>query len=290
MTALFGQGVGENLLSRTPIASLTEAIEATLASGTAQIPGTGTPTATQSQPPTPTVGYTPPPTGPTMTAVDGGGPILRSGPSVAAVFFSPPPPIDGYVSDWPGSFNTASNVVFGEGYFSGEADLSVQFKIAWDNSYVFLAAVVKDNKFVQEASGPALYRGDSIEFTVDTQVSRDYADSELDYDDFQLGISPGDFQQTAPEAYVWYPASKRGALPAAILGAVQTADGYILEAAIPWSVFGVVPAVSQHFGFSFSVSDNDAPGYEWQQSMLSNVPGRYWSDPTTWGDIVLILP
>jgi len=37
-------------------------------------------------------------------------------------------------------------------------------------------------------------------------------------------------------------------------------DGYLVEAAIPWSVLGVTPYGGLSMGFALSISDNDAAG------------------------------
>jgi hypothetical protein len=66
-----------------------------------------------------------------------------------------------------------------------------------------------------------------------------------------------------------------------------TATGYNIEAAIPWAQLGVIPATGQHFGFTFSVSDNDTPATTVQETMVSNVATRHLTNPTTWGDLTL---
>ena len=63
---------------------------------------------------------------------------------------------------------------------------------------------------------------------------------------------------------------------------------YRVEAAIPWNVFELSPVNGTHYGFCMSVSDNDNPGENAQQSMVSNVATRHLTDPTTWGDLQLV--
>jgi hypothetical protein len=70
------------------------------------------------------------------------------------------------------------------------------------------------------------------------------------------------------------------------IGSVSSSGLWRLEAAIPRSVLGITPYKGMHLGFAISVSDNDNPGTQ-QESMVSNVPGRMLTDPTTWGDLVL---
>jgi hypothetical protein len=90
------------------------------------------------------------------------------------------------------------------------------------------------------------------------------------------------------EGYLWYPTARAGSVTKIVLEAVLLDDGYRLEAAIPWSTFGVIPYVGQHFGFAFSISDDDQLGTTTQQSMVSTISTRKLTDPTTWGDLTLV--
>jgi hypothetical protein len=74
------------------------------------------------------------------------------------------------------------------------------------------------------------------------------------------------------------------------IAAVRTANGYNVEVAIPWSVFEMIPQANQHYGFAFSVSDNDIDGGIAQQSMISSASTRRLTNPTTWGDLILYRP
>ena len=61
-----------------------------------------------------------------------------------------------------------------------------------------------------------------------------------------------------------------------------TANGYQLEAGIPWSALGVAIADNRMLGFAISVSDNDTPNTADQQTLLSSTPGRDLGNPITW--------
>jgi hypothetical protein len=69
--------------------------------------------------------------------------------------------------------------------------------------------------------------------------------------------------------------------------AIATGDGYQFELAVPWDVFDIEPQENDHYGFGFSISDNDNPAKNVQQSMVSNLPDRVFTHPMTWGDLVL---
>lgn len=217
------------------------------------------------------------------------GPGMRQKFSVAGIYFSKPPTLDGSLSEWGLDRYLVDSVVYGADLRHDPNDLSGNMMIAWDNDYLYIGMRVKDDYYVQNATGINLFKGDSIEVLLDTNVSGDYYLDQLDGDDFQLGISPGSPKPGKnPEAYLWYPTNLEGSKSNVKVGAQSTDDGYRIEMAIPWSVFKVTPKTGSHYGFAVSISDNDKSGENVQQSMVSNVPTRRLTDPTTWGDLTLI--
>jgi hypothetical protein len=182
-------------------------------------------------------------------------------------------------------------VVFDKTNYDGIDDISGRAMIGWDEKNLYLGIRVIDDKYVQKASGSNLFKGDRLDILLDTDVSSDYYLGALNGDDYQLGISPGSpLIKENLEAYLWYPKSIEGGQDNVTIASRARDDGYIIEAAIPWSVFDVSPSNGQHFGFAFSISDNDNPNENIQQSMVSYVPIRTLSDPTTWGDLILVKP
>ncbi len=214
----------------------------------------------------------------------------RSGTSVTAAHVNTPPTIDGDWNDLPNKEYPAEIVVYGASTWKSRDDLAASFRIAWDNTNLYIAAKVRDDKYVQNASGENLFKGDSLEILLDTNVSDDFYSDALNSDDFQLGISGGrpDVNGTR-EAYQWLPANQAGTRSKVKVSATRSeADGITrIEASIPWSLFGVKPTPGMHFGFVFSASDNDAAGQSVQQKMVSNVKTRVLVDPTTLGDLTL---
>jgi hypothetical protein len=214
--------------------------------------------------------------------------LLRAGATVEAVFLDTPLTVDANLSDWQLTPFAADRVVYGAGQRSGSADLSAVFGLGWDNLHLYLWARILDDVYVQTETGINIFRGDSLEILVDADLQGDFHIDRLNGDDYQLGISPGrNNPGEDPEAYLWYPTSKAGPSPNVLIAAQKTSDGYLVEAAIPWSVFGITPQEGQIYGFGFSVSDNDLAGESVQQSMVSNISTRQLSNPTTWGNLVL---
>jgi hypothetical protein len=209
---------------------------------------------------------------------------------VSAYFTAAPPKIDGALADWGNSLGySVPNIV------SGKTENTARYGLRWDKTYLYIAVKVADNIFVQETSGGAnLYKGDSVEILLDANMKGDYCDSTMNGDDYQLGISPGYLQNHASaeqSAYLWSPIHSKGARSFTIsANFTSTPDpaGWLLEARIPWSVFGVSPVEGESYGFVFSVSDNDHPATAQQDGLISTVSKR--SDPFNpmeWGTLNL---
>ena len=244
------------------------------------------PTATAAPPTATTVPPTPVP--PTATTV----PAVRPGPVVKApLLWVAPNRIDANLGDWRTKTEyPIQSVVFGANNYTGASDLSGKFRIGWDYRALYLAVIVVDDKLVQTQHGAQMYKGDDVEIQLDLDYYGDFYVSQCNGDDFQIGLSPGVPPGTAPEAYLWCPRGKARTLPEVEVAVHLTANGYIMEAAIPWSVFGRKPEPGTRMGFALNLSDNDAAGQAIQQTMLSNDPFRRLLDPTTWGTLVFFDP
>lgn len=300
MTALFEP---TEEVPATSAATSTEAPQATEVPTDTPEPS-ATPTEEAAEP---TATETPEEPTPTVDATESlAGPVSRSGPSVTAYYINQPPTIDGGLYDWDVPIQRViDKVVFGADKHSGEADASGTVVVGWNENKLFLGFRVKDDKYVQEATGKNIFKGDSVEILIDAVVSADYYLAELSTDDYQLGITPGKGGFTflgganklaalastgcdpCPEAYLWYPVGAEGPVDMIDIGVKDTGKGYQVELAIPWRLFNIEPYDGAHYGFVLSISDNDNAGTTKQQSMVSNVSTRNFLDPTSWGDLYL---
>ena len=253
------------------------------------------PTPNETQTYTPEASETPtttlPPTQtpiPASTATAAWSPCYRSGERFNANYFSSPPVIDGDWSEWSSTQYPATYVFYGADRWANSDDLSASFQVGWDYQNLYVAAKVGDERYVQNASGADIYKGDSLEILLDANLCGDYYSTDINSgDDFQIGISPGNPGVTGNrEAFLWFPQSQAGSRSVAI-SAIQSGGIYRVEAAIPWSVFGASPFSGQTYGFSFAVSDNDDPSQNVQESMISAVVARRLTNPTTWGTLIL---
>jgi hypothetical protein len=292
MTAIFNptQAINPNIPPTLAPAATNTPLPTTIAGPVTAAPTLVLPTA----PPTATPTFSLPTAAPTSTPAATEiveGPEARPKYSVSATYFSDPPDLDGVFDEWGLEKYPIDNVVYGAGSWKNENDLSATAMLGWDEDNLYLAVNVQDNAYVQNATGENIYKGDSLEVLLDTDVSGDYYSDVLNGDDYQLGISPGSPNPgDDPEAYLWFPESKEGPRPKVKIGVNSVETGYHVEAAIPWSLFQVDPSKGDHYGFALSVSDNDNPDQNVQQSMVSNDPNRSLSDPTTWGDLELVKP
>ncbi len=214
---------------------------------------------------------------------------VRPGPIIYAPRVTSPPTIDGDLGEW--SFMTPisiSNVTYGTGAYRGPQDLSGLLYVAWDETHLYLAFQVTDDRFVQAATGRYLYRGDSTEILVDTSLFADQNVRSLSADDYQLGFSPGNPIGQNTEAWLWYPRALERKATEVRVAALPWAHGYQMEVAVPWTTLGVNPYPGLRLGFNAAISDNDSPGARVQQSLASTSPFRRLTNPTTWGELVLL--
>jgi hypothetical protein len=223
----------------------------------------------------------------TPTSASLGGDTRPNGSPVVAKYLETGPIIDGDLSEWEGTTYSSQQIVFGASNWTGTSDASAQYSAAWDDTNLYIGVIITDDAHVQVSRGRFMYKGDEIEIQLDTDLAGDFTSSVLSADDYQIGLSPGNFSNLGKEAYRWFPRSVEGYLTSPAFSAKKTSTGYNLEARIPWVIFGITPADDARFGFALSISDNDLAGSSVQQSMVSSVSTRKLTDPTTWGTLVL---
>lgn len=229
-------------------------------------------------------------TAPLITAIPPtAAPVMqRGGTLMSAGYINFTPTIDGSWSEWK-DYTTqypVATVVYGKSNWTGPDDLEAAYAMAWDYNYLYLGVKIHDDKYVQNATGQDLYKGDSVELLLDTNLYGDFYYDVLSPDDYQLGISAGK-SGTSPEAFLWFPSNVAGSRSQVVTGYTTETGIYRIESMIPWSVFGVTPYPGLHLGIAVSVSDNDDASSNTQQTMVSSASNRHLLNPTTWGEIVL---
>ncbi len=165
-------------------------------------------------------------------------------------------------------------------------DLSGQVLFAYDEQFLYVAFQVEDDGFVPYGGGDQEYfLGDSPQLSLDMELLSDYEDTSRSRDDWQIDFYP---DPAAPTAMLW----QLGSLSArrfeeAEVAAASSATGYVVEAALPWRSLGANPQPGDRLGLAANINDNDTPGTDAQECIISTAPQRTWNDPTTWGTLFL---
>jgi hypothetical protein len=196
--------------------------------------------------------------------------------TIYGTFLTNAPIIDGDWAEWPGTQYPMDKIVYGGANWSGEADLEASFQIGWDATYLYIASKVHDDKYVQNASGENIFKGDSQEILILNGSTI-----------YQIGWTAGGQVGDSFQSYRWFPSSKAGVLSNLKTGAKQSEGLYKVEVAIPWSDLDITPANGATYRFAISVSDNDDTTANKQQTMMSNSPDRILVDAYSWGYLVL---
>ncbi|MEA2575276.1 MAG: eukaryotic-like serine/threonine-protein kinase [Chloroflexia bacterium] len=229
------------------------------------------------------------------------GPVRTgNGPDIHVPRALQPLTIDGDLADWagaeqwavPASDITYINEKVRDLRWEGPQDLSATFNFAWDDSNFYVGAVVTDDVHVQTGNtrSYSLYNGDDIEIWFDLDLAGDFNTGTGNGDDFQLGLSPGDFASHGPEAVFWNPDRKPDRNKMVTVRAQRRPDnnGYVIEAAVPWLAFGnFQPRPGMGIGFVASAGDNDDPNQPRQELMTSTGNRLQYKQPPTFGMLYL---
>jgi hypothetical protein len=219
----------------------------------------------------------------------------ENGEQMAAIYLATPPEIDGDLSEWDGLFCTyvaaAENISYGgAGSWSGPADLSGRVCYGWDEENIYVALNVEDDIIVQRYIGGNMWMGDHVELWFDTQLQLDFDSTEAGDDDYQIGISPGNFADVPADFVIFAPPSDPAWYKSMVdFAVVQTATGYAAELKIPKPVLRGLRLAEGHFiGATFEPSDTDTPGGSDQELMMSSAPlsSSNWGNPSYWNNLV----
>ncbi len=202
-----------------------------------------------------------------------------------------PPAIDGDLADWPGApFYLSDHIVYAAPDWDARLDLTARWQLAWDTANLYLAVSVTDDRHVQMQTGERLYEGDSVEI----QLDGDYAarSPRLTSAVWQISLSPGDFSAILPASarFRGNAAGQWIAEPgqSVTVAARAVAEGYTLEAAIPWANLNLTPQPHLRLGAALNAIDNDRAGQAIQEVMVSHIATRQYRNPASWGALDLL--
>jgi serine/threonine protein kinase len=231
---------------------------------------------------------TPPPTNTSPPAAIS--PVVTT--NVNAPFFSSAPTVDGNLNEWIGVTSVlVAHRTFTDTSWDGSEDLTAAWQLAWDNNNLYLAVTVLDDFHVQIQSSNLIFQGDSVDMQLDTDRLGDFESNNLSSDDFQITLSPGDFNTLPASVWRWTATDSGSILDAPDHGIIvrtqRTETGYVIEAAVPWRDLNVTPSTGLVLGASFNATDNDQVGTAVQEVFYSHIASRTLLSPNTWGTLTL---
>ncbi len=195
-----------------------------------------------------------------------------------------PPQIDGSLNDWkqePSFILDDKSQVKLMTDWGGLKDLSCTVRVMWDNKYLYLAALVKDNIHSERYTAVDIWNGDSLQFSFDTQRG-------LGTDEFGLALDD------SGQLYKWRWIASRGHSEGAVdsIRAIvkKNGDNMTYEAAVPWNEIlqnGAKPNPNSLLGFSFLVNDSDGESRKgWIE--FSGGIGEGRKDSSMFGELYLM--
>lgn len=169
--------------------------------------------------------------------------------------------IDGDLSDWP----SLPIILLGEesqianGQWRGAQDSHAKIRLSWDDTYLYFAIEVVDDKTVQGtplSSASNIYEQDSLQWAIDIRNDGGEGYSNDNYE-YGFGVAGG-----KPVVYRWYATAgwPVGIAEHADLAVKQQPSGVLVyEAALEWSMLAPLrdPQDGQQVKFNIVLQDND---------------------------------
>jgi len=180
---------------------------------------------------------------------------------------------DGIASMVTSSFVKESNDADG---WQGPYDASALLRLRWDESNLYLAAKILDDVALPTANAQSAYSSDCLEIF----ISPDLDGKRI----LQVLFFPFAESYSGPKCW-WI--QKRSDIESKV-AFKKIADGFQIEAAIPWSGLGIQPKAGMELPFSFSYDDSDIPGGQNRKSVLIwKGDTSNYSSAERWGKLVL---
>ncbi|NLG17729.1 MAG: DUF362 domain-containing protein, partial [Fibrobacter sp.] len=167
--------------------------------------------------------------------------------------------IDGDMTEWsyanPISIDAADQVKSGNNW-NGPSDCSLTGMFMWDETNLYVGVHVRDNvKLTNGATGSSIPNGEGIELYISTypkqyDVTNARGSSYMSEYDHRIAIS----YASVPQAWIL---THNRAVSGFAGSKIETADGYIIEARIPWSSLNNFTS-SRYRQIGLNVAINDA--------------------------------
>lgn len=159
------------------------------------------------------------------------------------------------------------------GTVAGSSDLSGNFGLLWDSSFVYVVADITDD-VVQNDSG-TISDNDSIDLYLD--MNHNHGTS-YGADDFMYQFGYGE------TAFVEH---KHNATSGITVASALRSGGYRIEVKIPWSTLGKTPTSNTTIGLDLMVNDDDNGGARDSQMAWNDGTANAYQNPSLFGDATL---
>lgn len=159
--------------------------------------------------------------------------------------------VDGKADDWADRGLRVTSLPGARGVMRAPEDLDPCFRLGWCREGLLLLAEVRDNVVYESGDAAQLFQGDSLEFFMTPKVGSP--------ESFQVVVAPGATAAQTKPRYRFYDRRKatRGEALALQVAGAKTADGYQVEALLPWKNLKIQPASGLEFGLQVFVNDHD---------------------------------
>ncbi|MES2388838.1 MAG: sugar-binding protein [Bacteroidota bacterium] len=156
------------------------------------------------------------------------------------------------------------------------------FRVSYDNEAIYLAGEVTDEDPLENKNENGdVWNGDAIEFALGLNTGADSARASLGEGDYHIIIKA----TAQPYVYSWAKASK---LAGANVKTTKTADGYSIEARIPYAELGAKPIkAGTVITAEIAIDNGDMKGRKSQIYWNSEKPG-FNERPFMWGHLNVV--
>ncbi|HEX3029946.1 MAG TPA: sugar-binding protein [Clostridia bacterium] len=156
----------------------------------------------------------------------------------------------------------------------------------WDNKYLYLGALVKDNVHSEKHTASDIWNGDSLQFSLDTQ--RGVKSRSVGIDEFGLALD--DSGQLHKWRWIASNGHSEGSVDNISAVVKKNGDNMTYEAAVPWNEIlqnGAKPTLNSILGFSLIVNDSDGKSRRGWIEFSGGIGGGE-KDPSMFGELYLM--
>ncbi|HPC97100.1 MAG TPA: sugar-binding protein [Sedimentisphaerales bacterium] len=186
-------------------------------------------------------------------------------PLVIECLWGTPEAIDGDLSDWnlaamtPAVLDASAQIYTGQSSWTGPADCSGQFYLLWDDTYIYVALVAKDDRLSMSKTNGDIWNADCAEIFFGTTEWGTSASDHTQH--YQYGFNANN------QTWNWCNMDSAGqsAIDYMQCASSRTADGYICEVAIEHARIAALDfTVGNTISFHPCIDDTEATDRELQ--------------------------